>query len=173
MPLDKDELKKLSPEERLRRLREMEDDRKKDVDEIEKLIKRSLEELKVDELADRIIPHDQPQTLTGIVTEAAEELAEEEVRQADTALAPGTVDYQLMGQVYSSYSSLRRVLNYELAPGSLSEEQSAALDQLGEHLETVKYTTTTQQVAEMASSSKELIGKIKRYAGLENHNLGP
>lgn len=172
MPLDKDNLRKLSPEERLKRLKEMEEDRRKDVDEIEKLIRRSLDELRVDQLAERITPREASDTLSRIVQDAEEETAEAQLKREEAVLEPGTVDYQLMGQVYSSYSSLRRVLGYELSPGTLSEEQSQALDQLGEHLETVKYTTTTQQVADMANTSRELIGRIKRYAGLQN-NMAP
>jgi hypothetical protein len=45
MPIDKDELKKLSPEERLKRLKELEEERKKEIEEAEDLIKRTEAEI--------------------------------------------------------------------------------------------------------------------------------
>ena len=43
MTIDKKELSRLSPEERIKRLKLMESERKKEVDEIEELIKKSMQ----------------------------------------------------------------------------------------------------------------------------------
>jgi len=48
--LDRDELRKLNPEERIRRLKEMEEERKKELEETDKLMKESFGELEELEL---------------------------------------------------------------------------------------------------------------------------
>ena len=56
MTIDKKELTKLSPEERIKKLKLMEEERKKEVNEIEELIKKSMHELKTDKIAGEIAP---------------------------------------------------------------------------------------------------------------------
>ena len=50
--LDKNELKKLSPEERIIKLKELEETKKKELEETNSLIKQSLDELEEIELDD-------------------------------------------------------------------------------------------------------------------------
>jgi hypothetical protein len=105
MTIDKEELVKLSPQERIKKLKLMEEDRKKEVDEIEILIKQSMQELKTDKLADDIAPEQRAVDISRLFETTGEQRLERTAREEapPTALMKGSREYQAFMQTYQDY----------------------------------------------------------------------
>ena len=114
MELDKEELEKLSARERLEKLKQIEGEKKKEIDEVEKLIKESEREARIEErLRDNVeIPKEEAVDIGSLFTK-------EEVEQIEQGLHPAreaeesTVKYMAgaaddAGEMYSSASSENR-----------------------------------------------------------------
>src|SRR3989338_8235542 len=108
MTIDKKELAKLSPEERIKRLKLLEEERKKEGDEIEQLIKKSVQEMKNDKLAGEIAPEQKAVDISRLFETRGGEKLERTARQEAPAAAfmKGTRGYQAIAQTYEAYSQL-------------------------------------------------------------------
>jgi hypothetical protein len=177
MALDTDELKKLSPEQRVKRLKEMEEQRKKEVGEIETLIKKSMNEAKNDRIAEKVAPPPRQVDITKLFTEEEKEWKHQERRQALEEQAGikylADTNYKASGniqqQVAQDYSSLKKMLDGYVSPGGLSGSQIDQLDKMEQRLGIASYQTNAQseKMAVMMSGSREALHRIKKYAGIE------
>lgn len=167
MTINKKGIAKLSPEERIKKLKLMGDERKKEVEEIEELIKKSMQELKTEKLAEEISPEpkavDISRLFETISGQRLERTAREEASPA--AFTKGTKGYQAFVHVYQDYSSLKKIMGYAVA-GSLSEEQLEAVDKIGERLDKTKYESASSEIANLVVASRAALHKIRKYAGM-------
>ncbi len=166
MALNKKEIAKLSPEERIKKLKLMEDERKKEVVEIEELIKKSMQELKTDKIAEEIAPEQKPVDISRLFAASGENL-ERTAREGSigAALTKGSKEYQIFAQAYNDYSSLKKIMGYAAA-GSLNEEHQAVIDEINERLDKTKYQSIGAELANILVASKATLHKIRKYAGM-------
>ena len=168
MTIDKKELNRLSPEERIKKLKLMEDERKKEVDEIEELIKKSMQELKTDKLAEEIAPERRDVDISRLFETTGEERLERTARQeAPPALTKGTKGYQAIVQTYEAYSQLSKFYDIVSMGGSLTEEQRASIGQIGERINVAeRYMTEGEKSASKLDASRIVLYKLKKETGL-------
>ena len=164
MTIDKKELTKLSPEERIKKLRLMEEDRKKEVTEIERLIKESMHEIKTDKLADEIAPEQKAVDISKLFETTGEKL-EKTLNAEQLSRFKGKGDYRVFARAYEDYSSLKKIMGYATM-GSLSEEQIGLVDSIGARLDKTKYVPVSTELANLTVASQIVLHKIKRYMGL-------
>ena len=169
MTLNKKELNKLSPEERIKRLKLMEEERKKEVNEIERLIKESMQEIKTDKLADEIAPEQKAVDISKLFeTTAGEKLertAREETRPA--ALMKGTKGYQAFVETYQAYSQAKELYGIALTGGGLTEEQKVAMLQIEERISTAeRYMTESEKTASKLDASRVTLYRLKKLTRL-------
>ena len=158
---DKNKLKKLSPKERIKALKKLEENRKKEATEIEDLLKKSEEELKTEKVADEISPVPREINIGDLFEE--EENLETEVKK-DSKEKPG-IEYISFKQAYSDYQQLQDI-SYASIIGDLDQNQMEAIDEIGERLDKTKYTSQSAQAADLLVASRAALNKIKKYAGL-------
>ena len=150
MPLDKEELKKLSPEERIKRLKELERDRKKEIVEAEDLIKRTEAEiLENKNIPDIEVPEINPVDITKMF-EAPEGL-EGTLRNApvdDEEVKPVKYDGGLVqGE----------------APGYVPDEHDWVECEIqGKVEDSIKYESAVQKADDL-TGSRGVLKKIKKY----------
>lgn len=164
MAIDKKELTKLSPKERIKKLKLMEEERKKEVDEIEHLIKESMQELKTDKIAEEIAPEQRAVDITRLFVGGGGEL-EKTVEVKQPSRVRGKGEYHAFAQAYQDYSSLKKIIGYA-AMGSLSQDQLEAVDKIGERLDRTKYEPVSGELAGILVASVAALKKIRKYAGL-------
>jgi|TARA_B100001971_G_C18096900_1_gene486617 hypothetical protein len=161
--LDKDELKKLSPTQKLKKLKELEEERKKEATEIDTLIKESMKEIKTDEVATEITPEPRDVDIGRLFgaeeeqleqTVKAESREEEQLKYISTSKA--LEDYEVLQDI--SYASMM---------GTIKPAQMDAVDKIGERLDRAKYVSASAEAANILVASKATLHKIKKYAGLD------
>jgi hypothetical protein len=179
MMIDADELRKLSPEERVKRLKEMEHQHKKEIGEIESLIKRSLQEAKTDKIAEKVAPPPREVDITKLFTEGEREGHEREQRRGRSQQLEeqATIKYlsetkyrgNLQQQIAQDYTSLKKMMEGYISLGSLSSTQIEQLERIEQRMDIVSYQTHAQseKMAIMMSSSRAALHSIRKYAGLE------
>ena len=169
--LDKKELNKLPLRERIRRLKQLEEDRKKEIDEIDDLIKDSQKELRSDEVAEEVSPEAEEVDISKLFKADEEEL-EKTVREGAPAAdeEEGEARYLSLQQAVEDYEELRE-LSYASLDGNLNEGQIGTIDKIGERLDTTKYVSQSKEVANLLVASRAALYKIKKYAGLDNENF--
>ena len=164
MAIDPKDLAKLSPQERIKKLKQLEEERKKEGHEIERLIKESMQEIRTEKLAEDITPEQKPVDITKLFESGGEQL-ERTVNNEKSARAAGKADYQVIAQAYQDYSSLKKMMGYA-AEGSLTEEHLKAVDRIGERLDRTKYESASEEIANILVASKTALHKIRKYAGM-------
>lgn len=165
MPIDTNELRRLSPRDRIKRLKQMEEERKKDADEIERLIKDSMRELKTEKIAEEVTPEQITVDISRLF-EAEGERLERTARQGASAALKGAKEYLTVKQAIYDYTSSKRILGYAAA-GSLTEEQKASIDKIGERIDRTKYQTASAELANLIVATRAVLHKTRKYAGLE------
>lgn len=160
MTIDKEELSRLSPENRIKKLRLMEEERKKEVDEIERLIKNSMQELKTDKLAEEITPEQRAVDISRLFEISGEQRLERTAREeaSPATLMRGTRGYQAIAQTYEAYSRLK-------AMGSnLTDEQ---ISDIRDRLNTAeRYMTDAEKATSKLDASRAVLYKLKKETGL-------
>ena len=169
MPIDKDKLSKLKPEERIKKLKLLEEERKKEVNEIGKLIKESMQELKTGKLAQEITPEQKSVDISSLfeVSGAELELAVGGEKTAAAADGRGSEikGYRLFAQAYDDYSSLKKFMGYAAEMGGLSQKQLEAVDTIGERLDKTRYEHAGSEIANILVASRAALHKIRKYSG--------
>ena len=166
--LNKDELKRLSPRERLKRLKQLEGERKTEADQIETLIKESMKELRTDEVASEVAPEARDVDI-GRLFEAEEEPRLERTIREETreeAEESGPLRYFSASRVLEDYEALQDI-TYASMMGTMSKAQMESLDQIGERLDRAKYVSASREAADILVASRATLHKIKKYAGLD------
>jgi len=167
MTIDKKELTKLSPEERIKKLKLMEEERKKEVNEIEELIKKSMHELKTDKIAGEIAPEQRAVDISRLFETKGEDRLERTAREEAPQLIKGTKGYQAIVQTYEAYSQLSRFYSIVSMGGNLTEGQKTAIGQIGERISTAeRYMTEGEKSASKLDASRIVLYKLKKETGL-------
>ena len=168
MTIDKKELIKLSPEERIKKLKSMEEDRKKEVGEIEKLIKDSVQELKTDKLAEQIAPEQKSVDISRLFQQSSERGLERTARQATNQAPAKSAGYQKIVQVYQDYSQLKEFYGMIATGTSLNREQINAIGQIGERINVAeKYMNEGEKAASKLNPSRAILYKLRKETGLD------
>ena len=166
MALNKKELNKLSPEERLKRLKRLEEHGKEEVKEIGKLIKESLHEMKIAKIAEEITPEQKEVDIASLFAPAENGSLE---RAAENVPA-GTEEfagYRVISQVYSDYSQLRTLYGIIATGNPLSEEHVNIIGTIGERINLAeKHMTESEKNASKLDASRQILYKIVKETGL-------
>lgn len=162
--LNKREMQKLKPEERIKRLKQMEGERKKEVLEIEQLLKETDKELRIEKIAEENAPHPAAVDITSLFEAEGERL--ERTLRKEVSEIPQNENYRAFSQAYDDYSRLKRAVGYA-ASGALNDEQREAIDKIGERLQRFKYESASEEIANLVVASRAALHKIRRYAGLQ------
>ena len=165
----KKELRKLKPQARLKKLKELEEKTKAEIINIEYLIKDSEKELKTEEVAEEIVP-DQIEVNIGRLFEEGEQLertVKKEAPETPESEGRGYVSFQ---QAYSDYSRLQDI-TYASMMGPLTSTQMDTVDKIGERLDRTKYQSASKEAVDILVASRAVLYKIKKYAGLEGPNF--
>ena len=164
--IKKEELDKLGPEEKVKRLKHILESKKREFAQIEELIKKSEKEAKTDRIAVDVAPEPRTISINSLFETSGGQLEREvEKSKPDTSEAELRAGYSA-AQQYTDYYSLKKILPYA-ASGSLTEEQLQAIDKIGERLEKSKYRQAVKEVEDIVTASKSTLSKIRRYAGLD------
>ena len=169
MTIDKKELAKLSPEERIKKLRLLEEERKNEADEIEALIKESMKELKTDKLAEEIVPERKAVDISRLFESSEGQMLERTARRdAPAATTKAAKGYQAIAQTYEAYSQLQKLDKALSIYGNLTEEQMSAIGQIGERINRVeRYMTEGEKAASKLDASRAVLYKLKKETGLD------
>lgn len=171
MPVDKKELSKLPLRERIKRLKELEEDRKKEIDEIDDLIKNTQKEIRNEKVADQVSPETEDVDISKLFGREDDEL-EKRAKEAETTETPkeeSKVKYLTFDQALEDYEELA-YLSSTSQSYDLNEKQMQALDNIGERLDRAKYTVASKEVANLVVASRSTLYKIRKYAGLEDRS---
>ena len=168
MTFDKKELNRLSPQERIKKLKSMEEERKKEVDEIEKLIKESMQELKTDKIAEEIAPEQRVVDISRLFETRGEEKLERTVREGTSpAFMKGTKGYQAITQTYQAYSQLSQFYTVVSMGGSLTEDEKRKVGEIGERINTAeRYMTESEKAVSKLDARRMILYKLKKETGL-------
>ncbi len=167
MAIDKKELNRLSPEQRIKKLKSLEDERKKEVDEIGTLIKESMKELKNDRLAEEIAPEQKAVDISRLFEMGNGNGLESTARKAPS-VSGNKSGYQTIVQMYKDYKQLSSFYGIVSSGGDLSKEQLGAIGQIGERLNFAeKYMTEGEKAASKLVAGRAVLYKLKKETGME------
>jgi len=162
----KRELKKLRPQARLKRLKELGEKRKAEITNIEELIKDSEKDLKTEEIAEEITPRQSEVNIVRLFEEEAAQL-ERTVRKEAPETGEEDQRYISLKQAYNDYSRLQDIA-YASMEGPLTPRQMDTVDRIGERLDRTKYLSVSKEVANILVASRSTLYKIRKYAGVED-----
>ena len=168
MPVDKKELSRLSPKERIKKLKLMEDERKKEVDEIEKLIKESMHELKTEKIAEEIAPESRVVDISKLFETSGEDRLERTAREeSQFNVRGGTKGYRAIAQTYEAYSQAMSLYSAVSIGGRLSEEEKRLMGDIIERVNTAeRYMTEGEKAASKLDATRAVLYKLKKETGL-------
>ncbi len=165
--IDKKELTKIPPQERIKKLKLMEDERKKEVDEIESLIKESIKEIKTDKLAEEIAPEQRVVDISRLFEMTGEQALERAARKGRAASLRG-VRYPAFLRPYEDYSQLKKLYSILSIGGSLTEDQLSLVGKIGERINKFqKYIPEGEKYVSILDASKAVLKKLKSETGIE------
>lgn len=170
---DKDELSKLPLRERIKRLKELEEQRKNESKEIEDMLKNSESQLRTEEVAEHIAPRSKEVDISRLFGQEEEELEQtikKEAPSTDTPEGEEGTRYLSLQQAVEDYEELKGI-NYASMEGELEAEHMQAIDKIGERIDNTKYLSASKEVSNILDASKATLYKIKKYAGLEKQNF--
>jgi len=152
--LNKEELAKLKPEERIKKLKELEEASKKEIEEAKKLIEKSEQELAKDDIVRRVsVPQSRKIDISDLFEQPKSKL-EKEAQEAKVEPTPEQVKY-MVEQVYEEAAGLAYEEN--------SKDKMARIDALGLKVEKIKYHGLTEEVVNKVVATRSLIYRIRKY----------
>ena len=163
--IDRKELTKLSPEQRIKKLKSMEEERKKEVDEIEGMIKSSMQEMKIDKIAEEFAPEQRAVDISRLFEAREGEGIETKTRKAPES-ARGAKGYQAIAQVSYDYGQLKKFNDIVSMGYNLTDEQKAAIGKIGERVTADKYSTIGEETANLLDASRATLYKLEKELGL-------
>jgi len=168
MTLDKKELSRLSPQERIKRLRLMEEDRKKEVDEIERLIKDSMQELRTARIAEEITPEQRPVDISRLFETTNEQRLERTAKQGTPppGLMKGRRGYITFEQAYETYTQLKKFDSAISMGSALTEEEKNLIGKAGERIIADRYAPVGEETATLLDAGRAIFYKLERDIGL-------
>jgi len=156
--LDKEELKKLPLAERIKKLKELEEDNKKEIEEAEKLIKETEDEIGRESITEGVaVPETKQIDIESLFgrEKGLEATVREEAQSSEGGAAQNTL-YQLA----QGYEEAKDML---YSGESLTSKQLEWIDQLGERVEKARYETTTADVANLVVATRSVLHKLRKY----------
>ncbi len=162
----KQELRKLRPGQKLKRLKEFEEKRKSEVGQIEDLIKASEKELKTEKFAEEIAPKQQEINIRSLFEEEGNMLETTARREAPQEKSRGKAEYASFKQVYNDYAQLQGIA-YASMSGNITQTHMEAIDEIGERLDKTRYESSSSEVVNLLVASRATLYKIRKYAGVE------
>ena len=157
-------LEKLTPAEKIKRLRQLEEENRKEIEEAEKLVKEIQSGVEREKIAEGVeVPGTKPIDI-GRLFKEEEGLETTVKKEAPSAEEEESALYQLA----QGYEEAKEIL-YGGEP--LDEEKLARVDRLGERIEKARYTTTSKDLANLAVATRSLIYKIRKYQQQEDRFL--
>ena len=168
MSIDKQELSKFSPLERIKKLKLLEEERKKEADEIEQLIKKSMQELKTEKIAEEIAPELRPVDISSRFAETGEQRLERTAREEApaTALMKGKGGYQTFSQAEYDYSQAKKFSGFVSMGYSLTQEQVALVDEMGARRNVAERPMPVgEKLAKVLDASRMVLEKYRKEVG--------
>lgn len=169
---DKEELNKLPLRERIQKLKELDEKRKKESKEIDSMLKDSEKELKTEEVAEDVGPELEEVDISKLFQQDEEDLERTVREEAPTTAEISSDDelsYLSLQGAVNDYEELKG-LSYASLEGGLSEDQIETVDKIGERLDQTKYMSSAKEVSNILDASRATLYKIKKYAGLDKEN---
>ncbi len=165
----KKELRKLNPQDKLKKLKDLQEKRKAEIIGIDELIKDSEKELKTSNIAEEIAPRQMEVDIRRLFEEESAQLESTVKKEAPQRARGG--EYISLKQAHSYYSALQDIAYASMA-GTLTDSHLDAIDQIGEKLDRTKYHSASHDVANLLVASRATLYKIRKYAGLEDERRG-
>jgi len=158
--LDKEELEKLTPAEKIKRLKKLEKENKKEIEEAGRLIKETKSQIEREKIAESVkVPETKPIDIESLFKEEEPSL-ETTVKKEAPPVEKEEKNLYLLAQAYEEVKGML------YSEERLNERQLEWIDRLGEKVSKAKYETTSDQVANLAVATRTLVSKIKKYQGL-------
>ena len=154
--IDKAKLEKLPAAQRIKKLKELEKEKRKEIEEAEKLIHETESQIEREGIAESVkVPETKTIDIGSLFAE--EENLESTVKKEDKDEGNGESPLYQLAQDYEAAK--------DIAYGgeSISESQLGWVDQLGSRIEKIKYYSANDQIANLVVATQSLIHKIKRY----------
>ncbi|MCK5107984.1 MAG: hypothetical protein KAQ83_04620 [Nanoarchaeota archaeon] len=173
---DMDELRKLSPETRIERLKVLEEKRKKELLETEKLIQQSVAEIKAEETLKEEIEEEEKTQRELLKLDQEEGASLEETVQNEKQLIldeelGNHKQYQMklsMEPITDLYDKLRGVYQDVVSTGEMNEQQEKQLMDLNyamqhksEAIDHGEYKTAGDKIEDIMSASKSILNYIR------------
>jgi len=168
-------LKRLSPGERIEKLKKIEEERKKEIEEAERLIKESVEEIKQEqELREEIEEEErfQKEELEKKKNDNLEVLIEETKQKIIDEENYVNTQYQVklsMEPLSNLYDQVKEVYQEVRGSGEINEGQKQQLENLSyamhnkeEAINAGDYNTVGEQIEGLLSASKRILNYMKR-----------
>lgn len=154
--IDKEELKKLIPDERIKKLKELEAESRKEIEEAGKIIKETEATLTREKIAESVkIPETKPIDLDSLFEE--QKSLETTVKQE----APKEEKKEVgLYQLAQDYDEAKDILYTQ---DSLDKGQLEWIDRLGEKVDKMKYTSNVKEMANLVVATRSVIYKIRKF----------
>ncbi len=154
--IDKEELKKLTPDERIKKLKELEAESRKEIEEAGKIIKETEATLTREKIAESVkIPETKPIDLDSLFEE--QKSLETTVKQE----APKEEEKEVgLYQLAQDYDEAKDILYTQ---DSLDKGQLEWIDRLGEKVDKMKYTSNVKEMANLVVATRSVIYKIRKF----------
>lgn len=143
----------------------MEEERKSEVNEIERLIKESMQALKTDKIAEEVAPEQRAVDISRLFESGGGEALEKTARQAQTS-AKGAKGYQAIAQVSYDYAQLKKFSGVVSMGGTLTEEEKTAIGKIGERVTADRYSTAGEETSNLLDASRATLYKLEKELGL-------
>lgn len=154
--LDKEELKKLTPDERIKKLKKIEEENRKEIEKAGELIQKTEAEITRENIAESIKI---PETKTIDI----EDLFRKEQNLETTVKEEAPSEEKEEGPLYQLAQDYQEVKGMLYNSEDLNENQLEWIDQLGERVEKIKYQSTSDQLANLVVATKSIVHKLKKY----------
>ena len=157
--INKEELQKLKPEERIKKLRELQRKNVREFQEAKKLIAETEGQISREEIAERVkVPETREVDITKLFDEvpvnvSLAEIAREEVTQQNERYI-AEISYEVAKNALEAFYEGEKI-------------DLEAVDAVGEKLQKVKYTTSNEDIATLAIATLQVFYKLKK----EQHEL--
>lgn len=159
MALDKEKLRRLEPEERIRRLREIEDESKKEIEEAERLIRESEEDIRREEAVSEVeMPEAETVDITKLFGEEEEKL-EETVREE--APLEETDEEKVMYEVEKIRDYMEHV-----GESPVSEYTMGKVERMSNELNSINYAQLSRQAADEFNATRNIVYEMKKHLGM-------
>jgi len=154
--MDINEIKKLSPEERIKKLKELEEERKKEQEEANKLIQESIDEIKREELVKQIeVPEQEHVNIDDLFAAESENLEQTVARE------PTPEVEEEIGHLYNRLGELKETFQ---ETEYMNAQQRKELNQAEQRLKQIEANyTLTDAVREQVFLSENIAKQMRKY----------